>query len=122
MKPSSTENQFATIAATFCLIGLALLLSVMIWHQQINQHPLFKKGVITSDTPELQVASMPAVAAPTVTTPTPAAASPVPESVIQEITTDPRNIASYTGPTEEMSPAIKFLYTLTSPNVFPTQR
>ena len=122
MKMSNTENQFATIAATFCLIGLALLLSIIIWHQQINQHPLFKKGVAVMDDPEaeVQIASMSHVSLPT--TAVVPAMSAVPESIIQEIITDPRNLAGYTKPAEELSPAIKFLYTLESPSIFPTQR
>ena len=120
MKPSNTENQFAIIAATFCLIGLALLLSVMIWHQQINRHPLFKKNVTAVAVPELQVASVTPVTLPTAVVPS---ASTVPESVIQAITTDPRNLVGTAQPAEELPPAMKFLYTLkSSPDIFPTQR
>lgn len=123
MKLTNTENQFAVIAATFCLIGLAMLLSIIIWHRQINQHPWFQKGV-TIAAPELQVASAPVpVTSPSAPVVVPSTASlSVPESVIREITSDPRNLANYVGPTEEMSPAIKFLYTLESPDIFPNQR
>ncbi|MBN2585309.1 hypothetical protein JXA59_01515 [Patescibacteria group bacterium] len=114
MKISNTENQFGVVAATFCLIGLALLLSVMIWHQQINQHPWFKQEMAKAAATNLQVAAV----SDTADVPTTA----VPASVIQEITTDPRNIAGFTKPAEELSPALKFLYTLDSPNLFPAQR
>lgn len=118
---NNKENQFAIVAATFCLIGLALLLSVMVWHQQIDQHPWLKKGIVDAPSTNLQIAAIPA--APVVVPPIPATNSnAVPESVIQEIVTDPRNLADHSKPAAELSPAVRFLYTLESPEVFPTQR
>ncbi|OGB85042.1 hypothetical protein A2994_00295 [candidate division Kazan bacterium RIFCSPLOWO2_01_FULL_48_13] len=117
MKTFNTENQFTTVAVTFCLIGLALLLSVMIWHQQINQHPLFKKGAAAAVAADLQVAALPVA--------TPAAdlnSTRIPDSVLQEITADPRNLSGYQPPAAELSPALKFLYTLEQPDIFPTQQ
>lgn len=112
MKISNNENQFVFLAATFYLIGGALLLSVIIWHQQINQHPLFRKGAV-------------AVAAETkaVTVEQPVSSRAVPEEVLKEITEDPRNLTGYVRPTETvLSPALQFLYTLESPNIFPSQQ
>lgn len=111
------SNQFALIAATFCLIGLALLLSVIIWHRQINDHPWFEKNGVAAATSTLQVAS--AVSAPTTVAPS---STQVPDSVLQTIITDPRNLIDYDQPSVELSPALKFLYTLESPDVFPAQR
>ncbi|MFA5270151.1 MAG: hypothetical protein WC400_00840 [Patescibacteria group bacterium] len=118
LKPSNTESQFVAVAIAFCLIGLALLLSVMIWHQQINEHPWFATDLATTEnTSNLQIATVPVVTPPTAA----ANSSAVPDSIIKEITTDPRNRVGYTKPAEELSPAVKFLYTLESPNIFPSQ-
>jgi hypothetical protein len=117
MKVSNTKNQFAVAAATFCLIGLTLLLSVMIWHRQINQHPWFKRDVAGVVANDLQVAAVSSV--PTVAN----TATAVPDSVIKEITEDPRNLRGQTiPPTAALSPALQFLYTLESPNIFPSQQ
>lgn len=117
MKTLNNDNQFATVATVFGLIGLALLLSVMVWHQEINQHPAFRKtAVVETPTvqPKMQVA---AVSQPVVDTKT------VPDSIIQEITQDPRNLLGAPLKTDEsLSPALKFLYTLNAPQLFPNQR
>ena len=110
MKLFSSDNQFALIAITFCLIGLALLVSVMLWHQEINQHPLFQKGA----TADLQVAAV---------QPVPTSSLAVPEQVLKEITEDPRNLRGQAVPSAAaLSPALQFLYTLNSPKIFPTQQ
>lgn len=111
MKLFGSQNQFAAVAATFCLVGLALLVSVILWHQKIDQHPLFRKGTAAVD---LQVAAV---------QPAPTSSLAVPEQVIKEITEDPRNLRGQTiTPTAALSPALQFLYTLESPNIFPSQQ
>jgi len=114
------------MAALFCLVGLALLLSVIVWHNQINQHPLFENSATGSATADLQIATVttPSVSAVVAATPVidQTKSTAVPDSVLKEITSDPRNLAGEQQPTGEMSPAVKFLYTLESPSIFPSQR
>jgi hypothetical protein len=119
MKISKTENNFASVAITFCLIGLALLISVMVWRQQINSHPAFQKTVVAASS-DVTIASI-AATAPAVTV---ASSSTVPDKVLQEITQDPRNLIGQPAVNDAppLSPSIKFLYTLDNPNLFPTQR
>jgi len=112
MKLFSSDNQFALAAITFCLVGLALLVSVMLWRHEINQHPLFRKG--TAAAADLQVAAVQPASTPSLA---------VPEQVLKEITEDPRNLRGQTvPPTAALSPALQFLYTLESPNIFPSQQ
>lgn len=101
------KNELALTALTFGAIGFVLLVGVMVFHQPINTQLTIASEKDSSVVLDVESGS-----------------NPVPDEIVQEITQDERNILGYTSSDpifESLTPAMKFLYTISSNNLFLTQ-
>ncbi len=104
------NNKFIfTATTTFGLIGFVLLVGTIFSHQYINDQFNFEsKGVMTLEMETEDVL---------------AEQISLPEEVLLEIIEDEKNIIGVSDLSkEQLSPSLKFLYTITRPYVFLTQK
>lgn len=100
------KNELVITVVTFGAIGFVLLAGVMFFHQPINAQLTIAQE---NNSVVLNVQSKD---------------NPIPNELVQEITQDKRNIVGYASsdqPFEPLTPAMRFLYTISSDNLFLTQ-
>lgn len=107
MKHINKNNKFILTATIFGIIGFILLSGVMIFHQHINS-----SFVLAQKEDEIVVLSVDNQKTQQLT----------PGSLAQEIIEDERNIIGSSERSKPLSPALKFLRTISDPDIFLTQK
>ncbi|OGB74199.1 hypothetical protein A2V68_00250 [candidate division Kazan bacterium RBG_13_50_9] len=101
------HNRFVVTIAIFGVCGLVLLGGVMIFHLHINR-------CLTAAEANAQI--------PAVSVQAESTTNPLPDSVVREIVNDERNLIGSTQLPKSLSPALKFLRTISDPDIFLTQK
>ena len=97
------KSYLLSTPVVFCIIGFLLLISVMLFHRQINTQEFFW--------PKLSFISyLPAEKG-----------NPIPDNVVKEITQDGRNISPDVIALKNAQRSIKWWYQESHPNLFITQ-
>ena len=101
------KNELALTVITFGFVGFVLLVGVMIFHQPINMQLTIAQEKDSSVVINVKSKD-----------------NPIPDEIIKEVTQDGRNMTGFVSDNsmlEPLTPAMKFLHTISSNNLFLTQ-
>lgn len=104
------NNKFMLTAAAFGIVGFVLLVGVMIFHQHINYQLTLaykEEGLVILDIGDEGQSDE---------------QKPIPDKILKDIIENEENILGYNYPIGSLSPAMKFLYTISNPDPFFTQK